>query len=200
MGRISRIAAYSTGPISPTPEMCRRHRVEKPQVDGKMRREAYQVVPRVYRMMNPVLQDRSSGPEITVEEYEAALRWRDDYELSEGARIHGTLRLGRVDGGRSNDGITATQIGAMARIRAVRNEIGPAYHALLLWSVVLDNPWLQIGQLCSGISTDRRGVSHHTAKSWCADAIRALAAYYDKLDGVDRARRRAQRTRTADFE
>jgi hypothetical protein len=205
MSRISRInthadvPALSKGPLGPTEEFRARHHVLKPLVDGKTRREAYQVVPRVRLMVNAD-RDQSEGAEITSAEFDAAMRWRDDFELSEGARIKGTLTLVRVDGGRLGDGITGPQVDAMSRVRAVRAAIGPAYHALLYWAVALDRPWLQVAQLCSGITVDRMGVTDKTAKIWCADALRALAGYYDDVDGADRTRKHVSRIRSCEFE
>jgi DNA-directed RNA polymerase specialized sigma24 family protein len=79
----------------------------------------------------------------------------------------------RVDEGPTHDGVSANQLAAHATLRAVAADLGRTYTALLVYSLVLDMPWTEIGV--------KFGCHHETGRKLMRQALAALVTVYDRL-------------------
>ena len=133
----ARAEAERLGRAAPTIEQIGQG-MTGPQHDGATSREHWTRLTRLAALLE--------AGAIPREVYDAATRWRDDWDTGvEGARAQGS-------GGGGYSGLADHQLDALDRLRAARVAIGDAAVRLVVLCVVDDAPWHRIAGLI-GVAT-----------------------------------------------
>jgi hypothetical protein len=159
---LTRSSAPPTPIVSnaPTAFYRQHHVVEAPAIDEREFRPAWRVKTKLMLLVECARIDRR--------QLEAAAAFKAGARPSAGSAPRTWLGL-RVDGGRWSDGlVTEWQLDAARRLRDAGLALGNERAKLLIWTLVDDRPWTEIGK--------RLGLSK-TATGRAVEAIAALALW-----------------------
>jgi hypothetical protein len=154
----------SPAPSNSPSEFCKQHHaVETPQIEGPTFRPGWRVKTRLDKLSTDSL--------ISLAEWRAGLAFGAAAErLARVAMRTSAWNEVAVDKhcGTPGRAMSEAQLDAAARLRKVREALGPGVLELLTAHIVEDLSWCTLGQHC--------GVDRRTAKAWAIAAIKALAA------------------------
>ena len=144
--------------VQPSDDYRRHHDVTAPRIDRSSFRQGW----RVRTRLDGLLADRSIGPGV----WQAAVEYRDAWARVSGDRSS-ALGAGRISGGRDAHDRQIAVVDTLAELAVVERRIGRLASALCFACAVNDLSWPEIGRRC--------GRGNHTARTWTAHALRALA-------------------------
>lgn len=149
--------------MRPTPEYLRRHEIDAPRIDARAFRQGW----RVRSRLDGLLAERR----ITPGAWQAACDFRTRWAKAFPARVSSFVAAGRA----SVDPHCAMldRVAAVTRIRALGAALGPARLSLLVWVVVDDLSWRDLGR--------RLRCHHETARDAAAGVLQALARVAESL-------------------